>query len=266
MFGESKVRQMVRQVVHRTLGLSERSKRVPARRLVTERDINVLPFRGQYEVPPGALVTPLARQVAMDRKVTLIEPGTPSTPPKVWEARTSGIAAPTRNASPQTSPAGGPPPVPIPTATGTVALASDHAGYALKETLKGVLAELGYQVVDCGTDSSQSVDYPDFAFAAAQLVGQGRAFRAIVVDGAGIGSCMTANKVPGVRAAMCYDQATALNSREHNDANVLCLGAGLIGVGLARQIVETWLRTPFGGGRHARRVEKISGIERRFTK
>jgi ribose 5-phosphate isomerase B len=132
--------------------------------------------------------------------------------------------------------------------------------------LKSYLNELGYAVVDCGTDSTNSVDYPDFAFAVAQLVARGRAWRGIVVDGAGIGSCMAANKVPGVRAAMCYDQATAVNSREHNDANVLTLGAGLIGPNLARQIVKNWLETPAGGGRHARRVNRIMEIERRFSK
>jgi len=148
----------------------------------------------------------------------------------------------------------------------TVAVGADHGGYELKELLRGYLGELGYEVVDCGTEGTQSVDYPDFALAVAQLVAQGRAWRGIIVDGAGIGSCMAANKVPGVRAAMCYDQATAFNSREHNNANVLTLGAGLIGPNLARQIVETWLETPFGGGRHARRVDKIMEIERRFSK
>jgi len=127
-------------------------------------------------------------------------------------------------------------------------------------------AEAGYRVVDCGTHSSDAVDYPDFAYAVARLVADGRAWRGIVIDGAGIGSCMAANKVPGVRAAMCYDQATAVNSREHNDANVLTLGAGLIGPSLARQIVDTWLTTEFGGGRHARRVDKIDQIGKRFSK
>ena len=119
---------------------------------------------------------------------------------------------------------------------------------------------------DSGTDSTASVDYPDLAFAVARLVGQGRAWRGIIVDGAGIGSCMAANKVPGVRASLCYDQASAVNSREHNDANVLTLGAGLIGPHLARQIVKTWLDTPFGGGWHARRVNKIMEIEQHFLK
>jgi ribose 5-phosphate isomerase B len=98
------------------------------------------------------------------------------------------------------------------------------------------------------------------------LVSEGRAWRGIVVDGAGIGSCMAANKVPGVRAAMCYDHATAANSREHNDANVLTLGGTLIGRNLAQQIVKVWLETDFGGGRHSRRVDKIMEIERRFLR
>jgi len=162
-------------------------------------------------------------------------------------------------------------PVPDPDApTGgadkTVALGADHGGLTMKEDLKSYLSELGYAVLDCGTNSSESVDYPDFAYAVARLVAEGRATRGIMIDGAGIGSCMAANKVPGVRAAMCYDLSTAVNSREHNDANVLTLGGGLIGAHLARQIVKTWLSTEFGGGRHARRVEKIMAIERRYLK
>ena len=147
-----------------------------------------------------------------------------------------------------------------------VALGADHGGYPLKETVKAHLASLGYSVIDCGTNSTEAVDYPDFAYAVARLVSEGQAWRGIIVDGAGIGSAMAANKVPGVRAALCYDHATAVNSREHNDANVLTLGAGLIGPNLAKQIAETWLRTEFGGGRHAKRVDKIVEIERRFLK
>jgi ribose 5-phosphate isomerase B len=256
---------MVRRIVHRTLGMPGGSRRAPTRALITEKEINVLPFGGQYEIPPGALVTPLARQVAMDRKVTLIESQALTSDP-VLAARTSGIAAPMGNPTPSDEQAVGPPPVPIPAGKGSVAIAADHGGYALKETIKAFLTEQGYAVTDCGTDNPDSVDYPDFAFAAAQLVGQGRVWRAIVIDGAGIGSCMAANKIPGVRAAMCYDQATAINSREHNDANVLTLGAGLIGANLAVQIVKVWLETAFGGGRHGRRVDKITGIERRFAR
>ncbi len=146
--------------------------------------------------------------------------------------------------------------------TRRIAIAADHGGYPLKEILKPYLQKQGYQVDDCGTHSSEPVDYPDFAYAVAKKVSDGEAWRGIIIDGAGIGSCMVANKVPGVRAAMCYDHATALNSREHNNANVLTLGAGMIEPALARQIVLTWLNTNFGGGRHARRVDKIMNIEK----
>ncbi|MEX1248691.1 MAG: ribose 5-phosphate isomerase B [Anaerolineales bacterium] len=142
-----------------------------------------------------------------------------------------------------------------------VAIGSDHGGFAMKEELKKHLQDKNYEVLDCGTNSTEAVDYPDFAQAVANKVAGGEAWRGIVIDGAGIGSCMAANKVPGVRAALCYDHATAVNSREHNDANVLTLGAGLIGLALAKQIVDAWLSTEFGGGRHAKRVEKIMAIE-----
>jgi len=144
-----------------------------------------------------------------------------------------------------------------------IAVGADHGGYKMKDMLVTHLVKAGHEVIDCGTNSSEPVDYPDLALAVAEKVRLGEAWRGIVVDGAGIGSCMVANKVPGVRAAMCYDHATAVNSREHNDANVLTLGAGLIGEALARQIVDAWVATEFGGGRHARRVDKIMAIETR---
>lgn len=147
--------------------------------------------------------------------------------------------------------------------TRRIAIAADHGGFSMKEDLKPYLQKQGYLVDDCGTHSSDSVDYPDFAYTVAVKVSSGEAWRGIIIDGAGIGSCMVANKVPGVRAAMCYDHATALNSREHNNANVLTLGAGMIDTTLARQIVLTWLNTKFGGGRHARRVDKIMDIEKK---
>jgi ribose 5-phosphate isomerase B len=153
-----------------------------------------------------------------------------------------------------------------PTAAGPIALGADHGGFALKQMLAAFLRERGWQVVDCGTDGPASVDYPDFAHEVARRVADGSCRWGIVVDGAGIGSAMAANKVPGVRAALCYDRSTARNSREHNHANVLTLGAGLIGEELARQIVEEWLATPWGLGRHARRVEKIRGIEERYSR
>jgi ribose 5-phosphate isomerase B len=162
----------------------------------------------------------------------------------------------TGQGAPQQQPA--PPPA---AAARTVALGADHGGFAMKESFKAALESQGYAVVDCGTHSAEAVDYPDFALAVGREVASGRAWRGILVDGAGIGSCMAANKVRGVRAAMCHDHASAVNAREHNDANVLTLGAGMLGMALARQIVETFLGTEFGGGRHARRVDKIMAIE-----
>ena len=147
-----------------------------------------------------------------------------------------------------------------------VAIGSDHGGFELKELLKRYVEdELGWSVHDCGTHSSAAVDYPDFAAAVAREVAAGRAARGIVVDAAGIGSTMAANKVPGVRCALCHDDATALNSREHNDANVLALGARVVNRGLAQRLVRLFLATPFGGGRHERRVQKIMALERGRT-
>jgi ribose 5-phosphate isomerase B len=234
------IRARVRSVVYRTLGRDAASRRAPRRPLVTEHDLRDLPFGSEFALPEAALVTPLARQVAMDRRLRIV----PST------------AAPARTES-ALSPA---------SSSKAVALGADHGGFALKEALKPFVGSLGFEVVDCGTQGTEAVDYPDFALAVAELVGQGRVARGILIDGAGIGSCMAANKVPGVRAALCYDQSSAVNSREHNDANVLTLGAGLIGVNLAQQIVKTWLETPFGAGRHARRVDKIMQIERRYAR
>lgn len=147
-----------------------------------------------------------------------------------------------------------------------VAIGADHGGYEMKESLKGEITTLGFEISDVGTKSKDAVDYPDFAHAVAQAVGSGKAWRGIMIDGAGIGSCIVANKVPGVRAGMAYDYSSAVNSREHNDTNVLTLGAGLIGVNLAKQIVKTWLTTEFAGGRHTPRVDKIKSVEQKYLK
>ncbi len=144
-----------------------------------------------------------------------------------------------------------------------VIVASDHGGFDLKEDLKVHLQTLGYTVLDFGAASREPVDYPDFAHAAAAAVAGGTADRAIVVDGAGIGSCMVANKVPGVRAAKCDSMFDIENSRRHNDANVLAL-AGRLERSLAREMARLWLETPFEGGRHARRVDKIRDVEGRY--
>ncbi len=148
---------------------------------------------------------------------------------------------------------------------GDIALGADHGGYALKERIAADLREHGFTVRDVGTHSTESVDYPDFAEAVARLVAEGTCRWGIVVDGAGIGSAIAANKVPGIRAATCWDVSSARNSREHNHANVLALGSGLLGEALALQIVQAWLSTGWGEGRHARRVDKITEIERRYA-
>lgn len=226
---QEEIEAIVREVVSRTLGQSTNTKPI-----IDETAVRQMPVGSSQTIPGEAIVTPLARQVALERKITL-------TPETAVPTTTSG-----------------------PAAGKAVAIGADHGGYSLKETLKPLIVEAGYQVIDCGTNSTDSVDYPDFAYAVARLVADERAWRGIMIDGAGIGSCMTANKVPGIRAAMCYDQATAVNSREHNNANVLTLGAGLIGPALAGQIVKTWLATEFGGGRHGRRVDKIDAIGERY--
>lgn len=144
----------------------------------------------------------------------------------------------------------------------TVAIGADHGGFRMKEALARYLEEeLGARVIDCGAFSTNPVDYPDIAEAVSRRVADGTATCGIAIDGAGIGSCMAANKVPGVRAAVCHDDRSARNSREHNDANVLCLGAGLVPVGQARRLVRIWLSEPFGGGRHQTRVDKIVALE-----
>ncbi len=166
-------------------------------------------------------------------------------------------AAPAVQAAPQPEPKAG---------AKVVAIGADHGGFDLKKNLRAYVAELGFDVRDMGTYNKNAVDYPEFAHGVAKLVSSGKAWRGIMIDGAGIGSCIVANKVPGIRAGMAYDISTAINSREHNDTNVLTLGAGLIGVNLARQIVKTWLTTEFGGGRHAPRVEKIMAVEKQYLK
>ena len=234
------IEAMVREVVTRTLGSQGES--AAKRPILDAADVQAMPANSTQPIPASTIITPLARQAALERHIRLEE----SEPSSVIRHPITDYGLPI-------------------TSRRTVAIGADHGGYELKERLEKLLTA-DYEVIDCGTHSTESVDYPDFAYTVAQLVANGRAWRGIIIDGAGIGSCMAANKVPGVRAAMCYDQATAVNSREHNNANVLTLGAGLIGSSLAQQIVNTWLTTDFGGGRHARRVDKIDEIGRRFSK
>lgn len=199
------------------------------RELLTAADLETVPKGGEVVVPRGAIITDEARERAEKLGVRIRVEGAADAP-------SSSRRRP-------------------------VCIGSDHGGYALKENLKVFLLDGGYEVHDVGTDSDAPVDYPDFAAAVARAVAGGAAWRGIMVDAAGIGSSMAANKVPGVRAALCYDRVTARNSREHNDANVLTLGARLHTFGEAREIVRVWLETEFGGGRHQRRVDKISALE-----
>ena len=148
----------------------------------------------------------------------------------------------------------------------TVAIGADHGGYPMKEELKTFLGELGHRVHDFGTNSESAVDYPDFAHAVARAVADGTAEVGIMIDGAGVGSAMTANKVPGVRAAACYSVEVARNSREHNGANVLTLGSKTISSAEMREIVRAWLGTELTEDRHRKRVGKIDAVERQYSR
>ncbi len=205
------------------------------RPVLTTGDLEAISAGGEISITPDTLVTPLAREEAERRGITL----------RFVEKAPDGGCPGERRA---------------------VAIGADHGGYELKEKLKGHLRDWGYTVLDQGTDTAEAVDYPDFAEAVADAVARGDAWRGVVIDSAGIGSSIAANKVPGVRAALCYDRAGARNSREHNDANVLTLGARMIAAEAAREILAVWLGTPFAGGRHQRRVDKIRAIETKHTR
>jgi ribose 5-phosphate isomerase B len=213
--------------------------------LITAADLERVPQNGELAITYGTLITPLAREEAERRGITFRIASAHEHEPTP--------SAASEESSPEKS-------------DRVVAIGADHGGFELKKQLKDHLRDWGYQVLDLGTDSSEAVDYPDFAEAVGNVVARGEAWLGIVLDSAGIGSSIAANKVPGVRAALCYDRATARNSREHNDANVLTLGAKLIAPEAAREIVALWLSTPFAGGRHQRRVDKIRSIEERSAK
>lgn len=198
--------------------------------IITEDDVRTLPEGARLRVAEGARLTPLAADIVRERRIELVR------------------RAPRRGTR----------------AEKIVAVGADHGGYQMKEELKKLLAELGHRVRDFGTNSTDAVDYPDFAHAVARAVSEGEADLGIVIDGAGVGSAMTANKVPGVRAAACYSVKVAVNSREHNDANVLTLGSGTINTALMREIVTAWLSTEITEDRHKRRVAKIEAVERQY--
>jgi len=142
-----------------------------------------------------------------------------------------------------------------------IAIGSDHRGFEAKEQIKAIIHQLGYEGIDFGTTSNNPVDYPDVAYLAAMAVAKKQADRAILICGTGIGMCIAANKIKGIRAALCNDELTAQISRHHNDANILCISGDMTGEVLLRKMVEVWLSTEFSGGRHKRRVRKIMAIE-----
>ncbi len=192
--------------------------------VVTAEDVLATPPGGEVHASAGAVVTPWAREVAASRGVRI-----------VLGAAAPGVIA--------------------------VAVGADHGGFALKEEVKVHLTRLGYRFRDLGTFSTDPVDYPDVALAVARAIRGGEARLGILVDGAGLGSAMAANKVRGIRAAPCTDPAAARNAREHNDANVLTLGARFVDVPRMREIVEVFLATQCTEERHRRRVQKIEAIE-----
>ena len=198
--------------------------------VITETDVRGLEEGARLMIAEGARLTPLAADLVRERGIELVR-------------RKSRRG---------------------PRGEKIVAVGADHGGYKMKEELKGFLAELGHQVRDFGTNSTDAVDYPDFAHSVARAISLGEADLGIVIDGAGVGSAMTANKVPGVRAAACYDTKVARNSREHNDANVLTLGSGTINSQQMREIVRVWLSTEISEERHVKRVAKIEAVERQY--
>ena len=211
----------------------------------TAADLERIPGGSVVDVTQETLITPLAREEAERRGITFrIAPAADRAGSGADSAASAGIPESSRD----------------------VAIGADHGGFELKEQLKAHLRDWGYKVLDLGTDSTAAVDYPDFAEAVANAVVRGDASLGVVIDSTGIGSSIAANKVAGARAALCYDRATARNSREHNDANVLSMGARLISPEAAREMLAIWLATPFAGGRHQRRVDKIRLIEERGTK
>ena len=200
------------------------------KRVITEHEIRPASYGDTLRIDEGAILTPLAQDLARERDIR--------------------IESVRRRAARRKR----------------IALGADHGGFEMKEEVKRVLADLGHDYQDLGTHTTAAVDYPDYAHLVARAVASGTCELGIIVDGAGIGSCMVANKVPGVRAAMCYDEASARNSREHNGANVLTLGGKMISNDRMREIVRAWLASELTEERHRRRVEKIKAIEREYLK
>jgi deoxyribose-phosphate aldolase len=220
-----------------------------SRRIVTSDEVLSIPEGAEMVIPATAIITDRARETAAERSIQFR-----FGEPQAADRNGAGDVAASKSSS-RNSPALKIPVRPI------VVVASDHAGFELKEQLTHFIAQLGYATKDLGPSSADPVDYPDFAGAVAEAVASGEAWRGIVVDAAGIGSAIAANKTPGIRAALCVDRAAARSSREHNDANVLTLGARWLRPEEAREIVAVWLETAFAGGRHQRRIDKITQME-----
>lgn len=212
------------------------------RPLLSERAVLDAVSAGKTElvVPPGSLITSLARDAAKAKGIRFVEE-------EVAAAHLLAPGQPTSAAPPK-----------------TLALGCDHAGFAYKADLKKHAESLGWTVTDVGTNSDQSVDYPDFAFAVGRHVQRGTVRFGLMIDGVGVGSAIVANKLPGVRAALCPDVFSAYNARAHNDANVLTLGSLTMGMEVCKRILSEFLTTAFEGGRHERRVAKINDVEARF--
>lgn len=206
-------------------------------RLVAEAAARSLAPGSELRLGERTLITPLAADAIRDRRIVVVR---------------GRVAA-------------APPSAPFPASGARIAIGCDHGGVQMKRTVLASVRDLGFAPQDIGCHGTDPVDYPDIAERVAILVSAGAAARGIVLDGAGIGSCMAANKVPGIRAALAYDISSCRNAREHNDANVLTLGARLIGEGLADQLVRTFLKTEFGGERHQKRIDKITALEQRMA-
>lgn len=258
MLSPEELKPIVREVLGRLIkndGPAAPTRSGP--RLINAQDVMAARAAGALAVPEGAIVTPLARDTAERFGVRLSQGGAPAPAPRSTPPPAPAVAEVSEK-----------PRAPAPLDGGAIiAIGSDHGGFKLKERLRRHLeGKSGLRVIDCGSYDGSSCDYPDLACAVARAVALQEADFGLLVDGAGIGSCMAANKVPGVLAANCHSPATARNSREHNGANVLCLGSGHLDEDQALAILEAWLSTPFGGGRHGRRVAKIEAIERAFSK
>ena len=222
-----------------------------SRPLLTEKEIREAIASGirKISTSPDAIVTPLAYELAVANGVEIVRESPVKGPEPKEKSPLSGAE--------QTSE----------TARGKiVAFGADHGGFQLKQLLMKYAGSLGYSVVDLGTSNEEPCDYPDFAFAVARIVAAGEAWRGVIIDGAGIGSCIVANKVPGIRAACCHNEFVARNAREHNDTNVLTLGSRVTGSELCKEILRVWLETWFAGGRHKGRVDKITDVELRYIK